>query len=113
LPFTTLWNATWDRCRAGDANPDGMEVDSEAMSCAIALAQQYAAEMLRLHSSATLTQTYGWPPARLVAGRKKVHDCTSSCSTNAAPHRFVMPRPAADRPLSGRPWLGHPPAGGD
>jgi hypothetical protein len=35
---------------AAYADPECVEVDSEAMACGIALAQYYAAEMLRLHS---------------------------------------------------------------
>ncbi len=39
---------------AAYADPDCIEVDGDAMACAIALAQYYAAEMLRLHSAGNI-----------------------------------------------------------
>ena len=43
-------------------NPEAMEVEAEAMACGIALAQHYAAEMLRLQGGATVS-----PDLRLAA----------------------------------------------
>jgi hypothetical protein len=44
------------------ADPDAMEVSGEAMACGIALAQHYAAELLRLHGAASVS-----PDLRLAA----------------------------------------------
>ena len=44
------------------ADPDAMQVDAEAMACGIALAQHYAAEMLRLQGGAAVS-----PDLRLAA----------------------------------------------
>ena len=45
-----------------DPDPDAMGVDGNAMACGIALAQHYAAEMLRLHSAGNVA-----PELRLAA----------------------------------------------
>ena len=95
------------------ADPDGMEVNAEAMACGITLAQHYGAEMLRLHGGAALSPRpqAGRAPGDVVAGadRSKVSPGRDlSDRPRRTPGRSNRP---AHRHLAGRTRLGAPAAG--